>query len=79
MVKNLLANAGDSKRRWVQYLRWEGPLEKVMATYPSILAWEIPQRSLGNYSPWGHKESDTTELLTPSLFIPLLLSYTFIH
>ena len=23
-------------------LGWEGPLEKEMATYPSILAWEIP-------------------------------------
>ena len=33
-----------------------------MATHSSILAWEIPgQRSLGSYSPWGHKEWDTTE------------------
>ena len=24
------------------------------------------QRSLAGYSPWGHKESDTTEQLTPS-------------
>ena len=27
------------------------------------------QRSLVGYSPWGHKESDTTEQLTLSLFI----------
>ena len=39
----------------------EGPLEKEMATHSSILAWKIPQRSLAGYSPWGHKESDTTE------------------
>ena len=26
------------------------------------------QRSLASYSPWGHKESDTTEQLTVSLF-----------
>ena len=26
------------------------------------------QRSLVGYSPWGHKESDMTEHLTPSLF-----------
>ena len=32
-----------------------------MATHSNILAWEIPQRSLAVYSPWGHKESDTTE------------------
>ena len=33
-----------------------------MATHSSILAWEIPwTESL--YSPWGHKEADTTERL----------------
>ena len=32
-----------------------------MATHYSILAWKIPQRSLACYSPWGHKESDTSE------------------
>ena len=36
-----------------------------MATHSSILDWEIHgQRSLASYRPWGHKESDTTELLT---------------
>ena len=28
------------------------------------------QRSLAGYSPWGHKESDATELLTLSLPFP---------
>ena len=32
-------------------------LEEGMTTHPSILAW----RSLVDYSPWGRKESDTTE------------------
>ena len=27
---------------WVQSLDWEDPLEKEMATHPSILAWKIP-------------------------------------
>ena len=27
---------------WVQSLGWEYPLEEEMATYSSILAWEIP-------------------------------------
>ena len=27
---------------WVWSLGWEGPLEKEMATYPSVLAWRIP-------------------------------------
>ena len=39
---------------WVQSLGWEDPLEKGKATHSSILAWRI-------YSPWGCKESDTTE------------------
>ena len=27
---------------WVHSLGWEDPLEEEMATYSSILAWEIP-------------------------------------
>ena len=27
---------------WVQFLGWEYPLEKGMATHSSILAWKIP-------------------------------------
>ena len=38
------------------------PLEKKMATHSSILAWRIPRaEELAGYSPWGHKESDTTK------------------
>ena len=37
----------------VQSLDWEDPPEKEMATHSSILAWEIPQRSLVGYSPRG--------------------------
>ena len=29
---------------WVQFLGWEDPLEKEMATHSSILAWKIPGR-----------------------------------
>ena len=36
----------------IQFLSWEDPLEKGMATHSSILAWE------------GHKELDMTELLS---------------
>ena len=38
MVKNPPANAGDL----VHSLGWENPLEKEMATHPSILLWRIP-------------------------------------
>ena len=49
-------------------LGWEDPLEKEMATHPSIPTREFHgQRSLVGYSPWGCKESDMTERLTHSL------------
>ena len=38
MVKHLSA----MQETWIQSLGWEGPLEKGMATYSSILAWEMP-------------------------------------
>ena len=47
----------------VQSLGWEDPLEKGMASHSSILAWRIQWTEAG-YSPWGHKELDTTERLT---------------
>ena len=44
-------------------LGWDYPLEKKMVTHSSDLAWRIPwAEEPGGYSPWGLKESDTTEL-----------------
>ena len=57
-------NAGDT---WVQSLYQKGLLEKGMATHSNILAWRIQGlRRLADHSPWGCKESDTTEGLTLS-------------
>ena len=40
----------------------EDPLEEDTATHSSIPAWKIPwTEEPGGYSPWGCKESDTTE------------------
>ena len=64
MVKNLPANAETQ----VQALGGEDPLEKEMASHSSILAGKLHgQRILAGYSPWGHKESDTTEQLSTFL------------
>ena len=36
-----------------------------MTTHSSVLAWRIPRtEESGEYSPWGRKESDTTEQLS---------------
>ena len=47
----------------------EDPLEKGKAAHSSILACRIPWTGESGrlYSPWGRKESDMTEPLTPSL------------
>ena len=61
MVKSLPA----MQETRVRSFDWEYPLEKEMTTHSSILTGEFhEQRSLVGYSPWGHKESDTTERLT---------------
>ena len=45
------------------------PLEKGMATYSSILAWEIPwPEDSGGLQSMGRKELDMTQQLTLSLF-----------
>ena len=45
---------------WVQSLDWEDPLEE--ERLPTPVVW--PREFHGLYSPWGHKESDTTEQLS---------------
>ena len=59
-VKNLLA----MWETWFQSLGWEDSLEEGIATHSSMLAWRIPwteEPGGTGYSPWGRKESDTTE------------------
>ena len=48
----------------IRLLGQEDPLEKAMAIHSSTLAWKIPwMEEPDSYSPWGHKESDSTERL----------------
>ena len=45
-----------------QALGWKDPLQKEMATCPSILAWKIPwTEEPGGLQSMGCKELDTTE------------------
>ena len=47
----------------IQPLGQEDPLEKGMATHSTILAWRLPRtEEPGRYSPWRHKELDSTEV-----------------
>ena len=60
LVAQLIKNPPTMWENWVRSLGWEDPLKKGMATHFSILAWRI-------HSPWGCKESNTTERLSFSL------------
>ena len=50
-------NVGDLET-WVRSLDWEDPLEKGIRL-PTSVFW--PGEFHGLYSPWGHKELDTSE------------------
>ena len=59
----LVKNLASVQETQVQSLGWEDLLEKEMAMHSSILAWKTPwtEEPDGLYSPWHHKELDTTE------------------
>jgi len=42
LVTQTVKNLPAMEETWVQYLGWENPLEKEVATHSSILAWRIP-------------------------------------
>ena len=64
---------------WIWSLGWEDSLEKGMTTTPVCLPGEFHgQRSLVGYSPWGHKEWDTTERLTLSKVSDKIINFKII-
>ena len=64
LVAQMIKNAPTMWETQIPFLGWEDPLEEVMATHSGILAWRIPgTEEQEGYSPWGGKESDTTEWL----------------
>ena len=87
MVKNLLAK----QETQVRSLGQESPLDKGKATHsspvlaPVLLPEEFHgQRSPVDYSPWGRKESDTTEGLTLSPFFSIgkqagIINWVYFH
>ena len=54
---------------WIQFLDWEDPAGGGHGNPLQYFCLENPhgQRSLAGYSPWGHKELDTTEQLNMKL------------
>ena len=59
LVKNLLQCGRPGFDPWVGKIRWRSERP------PTPIFW--PRESHGLYSPWGHRESDTTERLSRSI------------
>ena len=62
LMAQLVKNLPAMWETWVQFLGWEDPLEK--EKLPTPVFW--PGEFHGLYSPWGCKESNTTESLSLS-------------
>ena len=60
LMAHLVKNLPAMWETWVWSLGWEDRLEKGKAT--TLVFW--PGEFYGLYSPWGYKESDTTEWLS---------------
>ena len=63
LVAQLVKNLPVMQETQVRSLGQEDSLEKEMAPHSSILAWRIPWTEEPGkllYSPWDHKELDTT-------------------
>ena len=60
LLAQLVKNLPAMWETWVGYLGWEDALEKGKATTPLLWTGEFQ----GLHSPWGCKESDTTERLS---------------
>ena len=64
LVAQMVKRLPTTQETGVQSLGWEDLLEKEMEPTPVFLPGKsYGRRSLIGYSPWGHKESDTTEQL----------------
>ena len=81
LVAHLVKNLHAMRETRVRSLGWEDPLEKRRLPIPVF--W--PGEFHGLCSPWSHKESDTTEQLSLSLFTftmptkPYLADFYFNH
>ena len=66
VVKNPYANEGDTRCR---FSPWVGKILQSRKWQPALVFLSgkfHEQRSLVGYSPWGHRELDTTELRSSS-------------
>ena len=63
LEKTLMLDKMESRRRGQQRMRWLDGITDSMDTFEQILGVGDRQGSLASYSPWSHKELDTTKEL----------------
>ena len=66
LVAQMVKNPPAMRETWVRSLGWEDPWRR--ERLPTPIFW--PGEFHGLNSPWGGKESDTTEQLSLSLILP---------
>ena len=74
VIKNPTDNAGDMRHRfdpWVRNISWQ---KKGQPTPVFLPGTSHRQRRLVGYSPWGHKELDTTEHMAQIITIDMKIS-----
>ena len=65
VVAQVVKNLPAMQESRVQSVSWQDPLVRKWQPTPAFLPGESHgQRSLVSYSPWGRRESDSTEQLT---------------
>ena len=64
LVAQTVKNPPVMQETWVRSLGWEDPLRWEQSPTLVFLPGESDGQSLASYSPWGHKELETIELLS---------------
>ena len=59
LVAQMLNNPPAMQETWGQSLGWEDPLEEVLATHSSILAWRIPMNRGAWWATVSRSQSQT--------------------
>ena len=68
LVAKVVKNLPEKQETWVWSLDWDYPWRREWRPTPVLLPGESQgQGSLVGHNPWGHRELDTTEPLTPVL------------
>ena len=72
----MLGKIEGRRRRGRQKMRWSDGIINSMDKFEQTLGDRDGQGSLACCSPWGHKESDTTEQLNSNILISVLANWT---